>query len=193
MQRDSADGPPGGANAGSSTLVVRGVGALAADAVAQAAELTAALARQAGQREVSARAQAILARAAALSVSNELAFTRASRELDASSSGQGDELELGRALERAADVPLQVCEAASDLVALTAGLAAGAMSDRKADLAGIALLAAGACTATAHLVGANAGIGGHDPRHVHADALASAADASARRMLDEGEAREPTI
>ena len=181
-----------GADAGSSPLVVRGVGALAADAVAQAAELTGALARQDGQRDASARAQAILARAAALSVSNELAFTRASRELDASSGGRGDDLELERALERAADVPLQVCQAAGDLVALTAELAAGAMSNRKPDLAGIAQLASGACTAAAHLVRATAGIADDDPRCVRVATLARAAAVSARRMLDEPEAREAT-
>jgi hypothetical protein len=56
-----------------------GVGALAADMVAQAAELLAVVARQAGQDAATTQAEAIRARASALALSNEVAFTRASR------------------------------------------------------------------------------------------------------------------
>jgi formiminotetrahydrofolate cyclodeaminase len=173
-----ADGRAGG-------LVVRGVGALAADMVAHGAELVAVLARQAGQGAAAAQAHSIHARAAALSVSNELAFTRAVRELDASIGGQGDEFELTRALARAAGVPLQVCQVASDLVLLAAELAAGSLSGRAADLAGVAQLASGACSATACLVRANLTVGHEDPRRTQADVTAVAATEAARRLLDD--------
>ena len=112
---------------GVAPLVARGVGALAADTVAQCAELIALLARQAGMGAYAAQAVRIHARASSLAVSNELAFTRASRELEASIGGQGDEFALTQALAGAVEVPLRVCQAASDLVLLlkeasTAGL-----------------------------------------------------------------------
>jgi hypothetical protein len=171
-----------GAQAGGTHLVVRGVGALAADLVAQTAELVGVLARQAGQGESAAEAGRIGARAAALSVSNELAFTRASRELDASISGEGEEVALTPALADAVEVPLRVCQVASDLVLLAAELAAGPLSQRRADLCGIAQLAAGACDAAALLVCANSTVGRTDPRRSRAEQTVTAANAAARRL-----------
>jgi formiminotetrahydrofolate cyclodeaminase len=171
---------------GSAThLVVRGVGALAADLVAQAAELVAVLARQAGQGASAGQAERILARASALSVSNELAFTRAARALEASNSGgQADELALSRSLADAVEVPLQVCQVASDLVRLAAQLATGPMSQRWADLCGVAQLAAVACDTAALLVRANLGADPADPRHSLADETAAAATAAAQRLRE---------
>jgi formiminotetrahydrofolate cyclodeaminase len=170
---------------GTPSSVVRGVGAAAADVVAQAAEFVAALARGEGQSASAAQAQAIAARAASLSVSNELAFTRAWRELDASIKGQRDEFELTRALERAGDVPLQVCLVARDLTLLAAQLAEGAMSARATDLCGVAQLAAGACSSAALLVRANVRMSADDPRRSRADATMTEATATARRVLED--------
>ena len=111
--------------AGAGTQVVRGVGALAAETLAEAAALVAAFARQAGQGSPAARAESIGARASALSLSNEMAFARASRQLDAAEHGQADDAALARARASAAEVPLQVCQVASDLVVLAADLASG--------------------------------------------------------------------
>ena len=174
-----------GVPAGGAGLVVRGVGALSADLVAQAAELVAALSRQAGLRSSAAQAERIRARASALSVSNELAFTRASRELDASTSGERDELALAKALAGAVEVPLAVCQAAHDLVLLAAELAAGPMSQRRADLCGAAQLAAGACDAAALLVRATVTVGPADERRSRAEQISTAARAATRRMCEE--------
>jgi formiminotetrahydrofolate cyclodeaminase len=166
-------------------LVVRGVGSLAADSVAEAAGLLVVLARQAGQGAAAAQAAQIQARSAALSVSNELAFTRATRQLDASLSGQGDEFALTRALAGAVEVPLSVCRVAGDLVHLAADLASGPMPDRCADLCGIAVIATGASDAAALLVRANLAVGPTDDRRSAAQQLATAAATVTRRLCEE--------
>jgi hypothetical protein len=170
---------------GAGTQVVRGVGALAAETLAEAAALVAALARQAGQAGPAVRAERIGARASALSVSNELAFARASRRLDAADHAPADDAALARARASAADVPLQVCQAASDLVVLAAELASGPMAERRLDLWGVVQLAAGACSCAALLVCANAALDADDARCVQARQAESAAGAAARRFLDQ--------
>ena len=172
-------------HAGAGTQVVRGVGALAAETLAEAAALVAAFARQAGQGSPAARAESIGARASALSLSNEMAFARASRQLDAAEHGQADDAALARARASAADVPLQVCQVASDLVVLAADLASGPMPERRLDLWGVVQLAAGACSCAALLVCANAALDADDPRSVQARQAESTAHAAARRFLDE--------
>jgi formiminotetrahydrofolate cyclodeaminase len=174
-----------GVSAGPERLVVRGVGALAADSVAQAAELVAVLSRQAGQGSGAAQAERIRVRAAALSVSNEVAFTRASRELDASSSGEGDELALTQAVAGAIEVPLAVCQAAHDLVLLAAELASGPLSERRVDLCGAAQLAAGACDAAALLVRASLAVGPADGRRSRAEQTSTAARTATRRLCED--------
>jgi hypothetical protein len=166
-------------------LIARGVGALAADTVAQCAELLALLARQAGVGAYAAQAVRIHARASSLAVSNELAFTRASRELAASIGGQGDEFALTQALAGAVEVPLRVCQAASDFVLLAVELAAGPLSHRSADLCGSAQLAAGACDAAALLVRTNLTVGDDDARRSLADQISTAAGFSVRRLCEE--------
>jgi formiminotetrahydrofolate cyclodeaminase len=166
-------------------LVVRGVGALAAEIVAQAAELVAVLARQAGDGASAAQASRIQARASALAVLNEQAFSLASRELDASIGGEGDELSLSLALARSVDVPLDVCTVASDLVLLCAELADGSLSARAPDLCGAAQLGVGACNAAGLLVDANLTVGPGDARSSRADVISTTADRTARRMLED--------
>jgi hypothetical protein len=56
-------------------------------------------------------------------VRNELALTRASSAPDTSISRQGDESTLSQAPATAADVPLRVCQVASDLVLPASALA----------------------------------------------------------------------
>jgi hypothetical protein len=171
-------------HAGAGTQVARGVGALAADALAEAAGLVAALARQSGQAAAAARAESIAARSSALSVSNELAFVRASRRLDSAARGQGDDAELRRTLASAADVPLQVCLAAGDLVVLAADLVSGPMPERDLDLRGVVQLAAGACACASLLVSGNTVLEPDDPRRVRAHEAETAARAAADRLGD---------
>lgn len=160
---------------------MRGVGALAADAVAQAAELVVALARHAGLAEPQGRAAQIHARASALSVSNELAFTRALREQEAAAGSR----EPSRAQSGAVEVPLAICQVASELVQLAATLASGPLARRKADLCGIALLAAGACDTAALLVRANVVIPQDDDRRDRAEQISAEARAGAGRLRAE--------
>ena len=151
--------------------------------VAQAAELLAVLARQAGRDTATTQAESIRARASSLALSNELAFTRASRQLDAALRGQSDDLTVAQSATSAADVPLRICEAANELVLLAAELAAGALSQRSADLCGIAQLATGACNAAAHLVHASSALAADDARRSRAEETASATNAAAAGML----------
>jgi hypothetical protein len=169
---------------GAATFAVRGVGALAAETVEQNAELVATLARQAGLGAATAQAEHIRARAGRLSLRNELAFTRAARELDASIEGRGDEFALTQALAGAVEVPLEVCEVANDLVLLATELAEGPLSQRAADLCGSACLSAGACDTAALLVRANLAVGAADPRRSLAVQTATAATTSARRLCE---------
>src|SRR4051812_13203306 len=117
-------------------------------------------------------------------MSNELAYTRASRELDAAVGGAGDEFELARALERAAGIPLSVCLVASDLVMLSSALAEGPMSAYATDLCGVAQLASGACRTAGLLVKANLAVSDDDSRRSRSDAAVTAASAAASRLLE---------
>ena len=171
-------------HAGTRTQVVRGVGALAAETLAEAAALVAALARQAGQAGPAVRAESISARSSALSVSNELTFARATRQLD-TDHPPADDAALARARASAADVPLEVCQVASDLVVLAADLASGPMPERRLDLWGVIQLAAGACSCAALLVCANAALDTDDARCVQARQAESAAAAAARQFLEQ--------
>ena len=151
-----------------STQVVRGVGALAAETVAEAAALVATLARQAGQSAATAEAEGIRARSSALSVSIELVYTRASRELATSNRGHSDQASLAQTLANAADAPLRVCQLARNLVLLATDLATGALPERRSDLSGVVQLAAGACACAALLVQVNRALDAHDPRWIRA-------------------------
>ena len=99
--------------------------------------------------------------------------------------GQADDAALARARASAADVPLQVCRVASDLVVLATDLASGPMPERRLDLWGVVQLAAGACSCAALLVCANAALDADDARSVQARQAESAARAAAHRFLDE--------
>jgi hypothetical protein len=166
-------------------LEVRGVGALAAEIVERAAALVAVLARQAGEGADAAQAMRMAARASALSALNAQAFARASSELDASIGGRGDEFALTQALAQSVEVPLGICDVATDVVLLARVLAEGPLSDRSADLCGVAQLAAAACGTAALLVRVNLAMAPDDPRRSRADMVSTTAEHAARRMREE--------
>jgi formiminotetrahydrofolate cyclodeaminase len=83
---------------------------------------------------------------------------------------------LGRALERAAAVPLVIAETCADVVALALELEPAVASDNAPDVRAAAMLAAGAAHAAAHLVEVNLGVGPDDGRLAQARAAAAAAD-----------------
>jgi hypothetical protein len=162
-----------------------GVGSLAANVVAQAAMLVAALARAEEDGGTAAQAWRIGARAGALSISNDAAFASATRQLVATATGEGDGFWLESALAEAAATPGVICATACDLAQLAAHLADTCDGVRRADYVGIAHLSAAAASTSAVLVRSNLVIGDDDSRLMAASA--AAADA-ARAALRAGEA-----
>lgn len=95
----------------------------------------------------------------------------------ADAGGGGDprrDFQLGRLLDRAAEVPLLIAEAAADAVELARELESQALPDTAADVRSAALLAAGAAQAAAHLVESNLGVTPDDDRLARARRAAAA-------------------
>ena len=91
--------------------------------------------------------------------------------------------QLRAALERAAEIPLKIAEAGSDLACLAALLVENGNPEVRADAAAASLLAEGGARAAAKLVEVNLGATGDDPRVRHVQTLvAVAAEASARAL-----------
>ena len=96
---------------------------------------------------------------------------------------EGDVPGLTEALNRAAEVPLQIAEAATDAVTLAALIAERAKYDLRADAAGAACLASGATAAATHLVEVNLATQAPDERLGRARELVSLSRAASERAL----------
>ena len=162
-----------------------GAGSLAANVVAQAAMLVAALAHADGDGGIAAQAQRIGSRAGVLSISNDEVFAAATRQLVAAATGEGDGFRLEVTLAEAAATPRVICETACDLAQLAAHLAHTCDGVRRADYVGVAHLSAAAASAAAALVRSNLVISDDDWRLMRAS---SAAAEAARAALLAGEA-----
>jgi hypothetical protein len=162
-----------------------GAGSLAANVVAQAAMLVAALAHEDGDGGMAAQARRIGTRAGVLAISNDAAFAAATRQLVAAATGEGDGFRLEVALAEAAATPREICETACDLAELAAHLAHTCDGVRRADYIGVAHLSAAAASSAAVLVRSNLVISDDDWRLMSAST--AAADA-ARAALSAGEA-----
>jgi formiminotetrahydrofolate cyclodeaminase len=158
---------PEPAPGGGSTAAV--VGALAAALCIKAARLS----NDAG---AAAQGEALRRRLQTLADEDAAAFLDALHELR---ERRGD-VPLGRALDRAADVPLRIGEACGDVAALGAELAERCKPEVAPDARGAAALAAGAARAAAMLVEANLGAAPGDERVARAVRVAEAAQAVAR-------------
>ena len=158
-----------------------GAGSLAANVVAQAAMLLAALAHEEGDGGTAAQAQRIGTRAGVLSVSNDAAFARATQQLLAAATGEGDGFWLEVTLGEAAATPRVICETACDLALLAAYLAERCNGVRRADYVGIAHLSAAAASASAVLVRTNLVIADDDWRLMAASGAAAEAAHAALR------------
>lgn len=164
-----------------------GGGSVAAIAVALSASLlamTARLSRETWDEAggAIAQAQSLRLRVAPLAAADAQAFRDAIRALgggERSDSG-GRPLELGSALARAAEIPLQITEAAADVAALAALVAERASADVQADAAAAAAIAASGARAAGLLVEVNLGATEDDERVLEARALVERADASCR-------------
>jgi formiminotetrahydrofolate cyclodeaminase len=155
-------------------------GSAAAAAGALAAALVAGVARSASDPGTAAQADALAGRLTAMTAEDADAYEAAVRAL--AEPGGGSETHdflLGTMLRRAADVPLQIAEAAGDVAMLAGAIAENAPAGQHADLVGAALLAEGAARAAAHLVDINLASRPGDERHVRAhEAVAAATQAT---------------
>jgi formiminotetrahydrofolate cyclodeaminase len=142
---------------------------------AMAAALCTKVARFAEDGGAVAQAEALRRRLAALAPEDASAFTSALDELREVK----DDYELGRALGRAADVPLRIASACSDVAELAATLGRRGTAEFEPDARVAAVLAAAAARAASLLVEANLGAAPGDERVAQARALADGAAAAA--------------
>jgi methenyltetrahydrofolate cyclohydrolase len=173
---------------------VPGAGPAAAFVTAVSAALTAMAARSSRGmwRDASAavaQAESLRARAVRLAEEDAEAVEAflAERTSGAAQDADVRDYRLGRALHRAADVPLQIVEAASDAALLASHTVEHCAGDVRADAAAAAFLAAGAARSAAHLVEVNLATLEGDARVVRARGLVraaeTAADEAARRTV----------
>jgi len=162
-------------------------GPAAALAVASAAALVALAARVTEGWEdagaVAAQADALRRRATALAAEDAeavQAYLDAREQADPRQAAR--DFVLGRALERAADVPLAIAETACDVALLAEAVADRVGGDVRPDAVAGALLAHGAAQAAAHLVAVNLAAGADDERTRRAAELARAAGEAAARI-----------
>jgi formiminotetrahydrofolate cyclodeaminase len=166
-----------------------GAGAAAAVAVAMAAGLVAMAARYSGDRlgqahDVVSRAETLRLRVAPLAQADARAYQRVIEamalpgEPDAKARASRRQA-IRRALDGAADVPLEIAEIGADVAELAAAVAEGGNPNLRGDALAAGLLAASATRSTAVLVGIN--VGDDDERTLRATRLAETATAAARR------------
>jgi len=165
----------------SSAEAVPGAGWVAAACSGFAAAL---VAKSAGRSEgwsdsEGARAQALelRARLLALAAQDAKAYDTALAALERRDSS------LGRALAKAAQVPLQIAECSADAALLAAEVAERAEGSARADASAAASLAAGSARAAARLVEVNLGAVTGDERVARAHRAVEAADDAAKRAL----------
>jgi formiminotetrahydrofolate cyclodeaminase len=177
-----------------SAEVLPGGGYVAAIAVAMAAGLVAMAARLSRDqwpeaRGAAAQAEALRFRGVSLAERNARAYTNALTALrgDEGSESVGGESRddlIADALDRSADVPLRIGEAASDVSALAAVVAERCEPGVRADVAVAALLSQAAARAAATLVEVNLTATPSDPRVAYARELAGNASSTLERALE---------
>lgn len=163
-------------------------GSAAALAGAMAASLVALVARRSPDWRdapgVAAQAVALRDRLVSLAEEDVRAYAAAMEALAAASGtgGSRDRL-LGVALERAADVPLEIASAAADVAELAALASVEGTPTLQPDATAAALMAEAAATSSAHLVLINLGTLPDDDRAVAAEATANVAARARERAL----------
>jgi len=168
-----------------------GAGSAAAIVVAMAAGLVTNVARASkehwpeaggviGQAETFRARVAPLAQADAEAYIEALSALRKPEELEARYRDQ----KLRAALERAAEIPLRIAEAGSDLACLAALLVEHGNPEVRADAAAACVLAEGGTRAVAKLVEINLGATEDDPRVRHVRLLVEVAAEASERALE---------
>jgi len=170
-----------------------GGGSLAAVVTAAAAGLLAKVARSsrndwAEARSVAAQAEALRDRAAPLAQVNAHAYEAAlqSTEPPGEESSERRNFEVGRAYARAAEPPLMIVEAATDVAQLAVTVARNGDLALRADAATAGALAAAAARAAAELVAVNLTAAEGDTRVLRARMLADEAARAADQAFAGG-------
>lgn len=157
-------------------------GTAAALVAAMAAELVAMAARAAGGWRdapgIAAQARALSARLVPLAAADSDAFARV---LELRSDPAADPRDLGPALERSAELPLAIADAAAATAELAAIAAEHCSGHEHADAIAAAALAEGAARAAASLVHVNLAVGADDGWAADADEHVRIAEAARRR------------
>lgn len=162
-------------------------GTAAAVSAALAAATVGKRARSAGDAGLAAQADALAHRLVGLAAEDADAHEAARRALDEPRSVEGArDFQLGTVLRRAADVPLQIAEAAADVVLLAEATADVSAANDRPDTTAAAVIAAAAARAAAHLVVVNLTARAGDERAVRAKTAVEAAARGAAAL--EGEA-----
>jgi methenyltetrahydrofolate cyclohydrolase len=174
----SADPAPGG-------------GFVAGVAVAMAAGLVTMAARLSGERwadagGAAAQAEALRSRAAGLAERNTEAYLQAVAALkdDRAPEPGGRDDQIARALEQAAEIPLEIADAAADVASLAAAVAESGEPSLRADVAIAALLSVAAAQGAQTLIEVNLGTTSADERVAEVRELVAAASAAAQRALE---------
>jgi formiminotetrahydrofolate cyclodeaminase len=152
--------------------------AMAAAIVAMAARVSREEWEEAGG--AAAQAQALRARAAPLAQSDALAYEEALTALGgAAGADDRENWQIGRALARAAEPPLEIATLACDVAQLAAEVAHRTNHQLRPDALAAASLAAASARGAAELVAVNLTATPDDPRVIRARALAADAAAAA--------------
>jgi formiminotetrahydrofolate cyclodeaminase len=168
--------------------VMPGAGFVAAFGLAMAAGLVAMAARLSRQwpegRALAAQAETLRGRVTPLAARNAEAYAEALTTLRGEDAGPGSRDEaIALALERSAQVPLEICDVAADIAALAAAAAERGEPSVRADAVSAALLAHASARAAATLVAVNLGTVAGDERLAGARDAVGAASVALDRAL----------
>jgi methenyltetrahydrofolate cyclohydrolase len=163
-------------------------GATAAIVAAMAASLVGMAARAStgwsGAAGAAAQASKLRSRLVPLGLADAVAYAEALEALDDVAAGRELPGGLGPRLERAAQLPLEIAEAAADVAELAAVAAECADGPGRTDAIAAAALAEGAVVAAVHLVELNLRTTPGDERSRRGGELTAAATAARERALE---------
>lgn len=169
------------------TTPLAAAGPAAALAGAMAASLVGMAARSStgwsGAPGAAAQARSLRARLVPLALADAEAYAEALEALRGTAAGQGHRSDLGEKLDRAAQLPLAIAEAAADVAELAALAAEHADGPSRTDAVAAAALAEGAVVAAGRLVELNLRTTPGDERSRRCGELAAAARAARDRAL----------
>ena len=137
-----------------------------------------------GAAGVAAQAGKLRNRLLPLAHADAVAYAEAIEALAEVSGGRDRHAGLARKLDRAAELPLQIAEAALDVAELAAVTAECGDGPSRTDAIAAAALAEGAVVAAVHLVELNLGTSPGDERSRLGDELVAAAAAARARALE---------